>query len=180
MNIHYSKKINLRSGKEVVLRAPQLTDAKALADYINLLVEEDTFISSRKQSVEDEEAYIRSMIKKISAGTEIHILGMVGREKIAAIDIFSLGVRKEHVGELQINIRKDYRGEGLGKILMQEALVLAKSDLNLKIVTLTCFAGNEKALGLYKKFGFAEFGRLPEALKYKEELIDEIYMYKNL
>lgn len=64
MEHSYSKTIKLKTGKEVILRIPQISDAKALADYMNELVDEDTFISSRKQTIEDEEAYIRSMLKK--------------------------------------------------------------------------------------------------------------------
>ncbi len=180
MDNTYSKIIKIKSGREVVLRIPKISDAKALTDYINELVDEDTFISSRKQTVEDEEAYIRSMLKKIDTNKEVHILGMVNDKKIAAVDIFNLGVRKEHVGELQINIHKDYRGDGLGYILMQEAIHLAKDVLKLKIITLTCFSVNDVAMGLYKKLGFETFGTLPEGLKYKDNYINEIYMYKKL
>lgn len=180
MDSTYLKTIKLKSGREVVLRLPQISDAKALADYINELVDEDTFISSRKQTVEDEEAYIKSMLKKINTNKEVHIVVMVNDKKVAAVDIFNLGVRKEHVGELQINIHKDYRGEGLGQILMKEALLLAQEVLKLKIVTLTCFSVNDVAMGLYKKLGFETFGSLPEGLKYKDNYIDEIYMYKKL
>jgi RimJ/RimL family protein N-acetyltransferase len=180
MNKTYSKIIQLKSGKEVLLRTPTVTDAQALADYINELVDEDTFISSRKQTAQDEESYITSMLKKIDAGKEVHIVGIVDNKKVAAIDIFSQGVRKEHVGELQINIHKDYRGEGLGKILMEEALTLAKDVLKLNIITLTCFSVNTVALSLYNKYGFQEFGRLPKGLSYKGEYVDEVYMYKEL
>jgi RimJ/RimL family protein N-acetyltransferase len=178
MDLQYKKEVKLKSGRVVILRIPQLIDAKALSDYINDLFDEDTFISSRKQTVEDEESYIKSMLRKIESGKEIHIVGMFGDKKVAAIDIFSTGVRKDHVGELQINIAKDFRGEGLGNILMEEALRYAKDDLKLKVVTLTCFSINKPALKLYEKFGFKEFGRLEEGIQYKNEFITEIYMSK--
>lgn len=180
MDSTYSKIIKLKSGREVVLRIPQISDAKALADYINELVDEDTFISSRKQTVEDEEAYVKSMLKKININKEVHIVGLVNDKKVAAVDIFNLGVRKEHVGELQINIHKDYRGEGLGQTLMKEALFLAKEVLKLKIITLTCFSVNDIAIGLYSKFGFREFGVLSKGLLYKDIYINEVYMSKEL
>lgn len=100
--------------------------------------------------------------------------------KAGAIDIFSLGVRKEHVGELQINIHEDYRGYGLGNLLMDEALSMSREDLKLRLITLTCFSVNQIALSLYKKHGFKEYGRLPKAINFKKRLIDEILLYKEL
>jgi len=44
----YFKKIKLTSGEEVIIRTPRLEDAKTFSDYINELVEEDTFIASEK------------------------------------------------------------------------------------------------------------------------------------
>lgn len=65
---NYSKTIRLTSGKEILLRVPRTSDAQAFSQYISDLVDEDTFISSRKQTVEDEEKYIASMLEKIKKG----------------------------------------------------------------------------------------------------------------
>lgn len=176
----FKKIIKLKSGKEVFLRFPKLIDAKAFSDYINELVEEDTFISSRKQTVEEEKGYIKSMLKKITDNKEIHIVAFDGEKKIGSVDIFNLGVRKEHLGELQINILKSFRRQGLGKILIDEAIKLAKEKLNLKLIILTCFSVNNVAKELYLKKGFKQYGLLPKAIKYKNQYINEIQMYKEI
>lgn len=180
MKSDFFEEIILKNGEKVVLRCPKLEDAKAFANYINGLIEEDTFISSKPQTEEDERSYISSMLKKISQNKEIHLVVFSGEEKIGAVDIFNLGVRKEHSGELQIHIRKDFRGIGLGKILLMKVFQLAKEELSLKMVMLTVFNTNTNALSLYEKLGFVKYGELPKAIYYKGEYINEILMYKTL
>lgn len=58
--------------------------------------------------------------------------------------------------EIDINniaIRKDLQSQGLGSILFQDLLDIA-SKQNIQNITLEVETGNEKAIGLYKKFGF--------------------------
>lgn len=180
MDLKYQKIVELKSGRKVTLRIPKISDAKSFSIYINKLVQEDTFISSETQTVLEEEKYIKSLLNKIKNRKEIHIIAIIGTKKIGAIDIFSQGVRKEHIGELQVNISKDYRGDGLGKILVEEALNLAKEDLKLRMLTLTVFDNNEIGRNLYIKSGFVDFAVLPKAIRFKDNFIDEIYMYKVL
>ena len=180
MQDSYNKTITLSSGKTIVLRLPQLADAKAFSDYINQLVEEDTFISTNKQTIQDEVEYITSILKNTNDGKEAHIVAFDGEKKIGSVDIFNLGVRKEHVGELLINILDSFRKQGLGTILLDEIIILAKEKLNLKLITLTCFSLNEVAYKLYLKKGFKQYGLLPKAIKYKGAYIDELLMYKEL
>ena len=48
----------------------------------------------------------------------------------------------------------------------------------IKLFSLEVFAVNDLAIRMYEKFGFKEFGRLPKAILYKGEYVDEIYMYR--
>src|SRR5690349_12558194 len=125
---NYQKELKLNN-KRIILRQPKIEDAKEFVDYIQQLIDEDTYISSKPQTEEDERGYISSMIKKISRNKEIHLVAFYEEKKIGAVDIFNLGIRKEHSGELQIHILKEYRGIGLGRILLTEALKLAKERL---------------------------------------------------
>jgi len=58
-----------------------------------------------------------------------------------------------HVGRLGMGLLPSFRGQGLGRRLVREALsqVFAKS---LKRVELEVFASNKIAVGLYKREGF--------------------------
>jgi len=54
---------------------------------------------------------------------------------------------------LGIGIRDDYQGKGLGRILMEHLVELAKS-LGKKGLSLTVFDDNKNAFHLYSKLGF--------------------------
>ena len=69
-----------------------------------------------------------------------------------------------HVGGVGITIAKDYRGEGIGKILMQSLLDEAENYIpQLRIITLGVYEDNPPALEMYKKLGFQEYGRFPDS-----------------
>lgn len=58
---------------------------------------------------------------------------------------------------LRICIKQDERGKGLANILMQDLLDSIKAKEKSRIL-LEVRHTNEQAIGLYKKFGFLEFG----------------------
>ena len=51
-------------------------------------------------------------------------------------------------------VRDDWQGKGVGTALMQAAVDLADKWLNLARLELDVFTDNERAIKLYKKFGF--------------------------
>ena len=63
------------------------------------------------------------------------------------------------------------------KLILEEA---EKNLPKLRIITLEVFENNPVAQEMYKKFGFREFGKLPEGIAYKGQYIDRIYMYKKI
>jgi RimJ/RimL family protein N-acetyltransferase len=78
-------------------------------------------------------------------------------------------------------VAKQFREEGVGTILIEQTIMAAISQLsNMKIVELGVFGNNPIAIHLYKKFGFKEYGRLPEGILHRGEYIDHIYMYKQV
>ena len=61
--------------------------------------------------------------------------------------------RDRHVAWLGISVRSKHWGKGVGSGLMQEAIRVAK-ELGFPKMVLGVFDGNERAMRLYKKFGF--------------------------
>ena len=62
--------------------------------------------------------------------------------------------RRRHIGSFVIAVSDDYQGLGIGKQLLHTMIDLADNWLNLNRIELTVFTDNDKAIGLYKKFGF--------------------------
>ena len=77
-------------------------------------------------------------------------------------------------------VKPEFRGEGIARALLGEALALARSVPEVKQVNLSVNAHNLIAIRLYESFGFKAFGREPGALLINYELHDEIHMHLRL
>ena len=62
--------------------------------------------------------------------------------------------RKRHSGHLDISVRDDYAGRGIGTALMAAVIDLAENWLGLTRLELQVYTDNARAIHLYEKFGF--------------------------
>jgi RimJ/RimL family protein N-acetyltransferase len=172
-----------KSGKDIIIRYPTFEDAEAMAEYINILSDEQTYITFQGEhmSVEDEQNYLKKELQNIKERKAVFLLVFSG-EQLIGISGIDLGERtSKHVGMFSISLAKEFRGEGIGRILMETVHNEAERRLpDLKIAYLGLFEGNDLARNMYESFGYKEYGRLPEGIFYKEKYIDHIYMYKKL
>jgi RimJ/RimL family protein N-acetyltransferase len=177
----WQKSITLKSGRQVLLRYPQSSDTQQLMKFINDIIDEEAFIlANKKVTLKEEEEYLEKVMKDMKDGKFIKILAVDNDRIIAAVDGIQLRGRMSHLCSLGISISKDFRGEGLGSILIEELFEQAQKYLGAKQITLTCFVTNTPAISLYKKMGFQEYGRLPQALQYKDKYLDQVKMYRKL
>ncbi len=91
--------------------------------------------------------------------------GLVACARDAIVGSLSLSVperspRRAHVGEIGIAVHDQWQGRGIGTALVRAAVDLADRWLNLRRLELTAYADNERALKLYRKFGFEVEGLL--------------------
>lgn len=170
-----------KKDREFFIRSVQIGDAPLMAEYLNALSAEQTFVTfqGEKITLEDEEKYVNSQLKKMEIGKGILLLCFC-EDKLIGVAGVDLGSKTEsHVGTLGISLAKEYRGEGIGKVFMQFLLAESENNLqSLKIITLGVFANNSLAIHMYKSLGFKEYGILPKGIQYKGEYIDDISMYK--
>ena len=64
-------------------------------------------------------------------------------------------VKEAHI--VSVGVRKRYRGQGIGELLLRGAIEQAKA-LGAEVVTLEVRPSNQVAISLYKKYGFTERG----------------------
>jgi len=165
----------------ITIRPPQKKDLHSLLNFINDLVAEDIFINvNQKQTLVQEKKYINNTLAKIKKNQQVVLLALHNKLLIGNCGITRDRYRSSSVGTLDISIKKEYRGQGIGKQLIQSALKKAKTKLKLKIVKLEVLSLNKKAITFYQQLGFKKFGELPESAVYKNKYINRIYMYKKL
>ncbi len=176
-------KHTLSTGEEVIFRSPQVSDTQAMLDYINTLSAEQTFILMQGEQLrfEEEEQFVKDSLVAISYGRKVLLLAFVGSTLVGVAGIELKTRAEKHVGVFGISIAKEYRGKGIGKLLMGITLDEAKKKLpDIKIVTLGVFSNNPLAKSMYEKFGFKEYGRLPKGAKHRDDYVDHIEMYKEI
>ncbi|EQB8880449.1 GNAT family N-acetyltransferase [Vibrio cholerae] len=62
--------------------------------------------------------------------------------------------RRRHAGTFGMGVKDDVQGLGVGSALLKTVIDLADNWLNVKRIELTVYVDNERAINLYKKFGF--------------------------
>ncbi len=70
--------------------------------------------------------------------------------------------------------KNDYRGKGIGKYALSECINFAHNKLNFSLLYLDVLEDNNKALELYKKFGFVIIGRTDNFLRCQLNLNNSI------
>lgn len=172
-----------KKDKAVIVRYPASDDAQAMCDYINALSKEQTFVRFQGEEVtlEDETKYLKEQLQKIDKKKTVQLLVFCNNKLIGISEIDMKDRTESHEGVLGISVSDEYRGEGIGKKLMELTLEEAKNNIpHLKIITLGVFGSNNLAVDMYKKFGFKEYGRLPKGVFRRGEYDDHVYMYKNI
>lgn len=180
-NVIYTGKT--KTGKEIIFRYPTINDVEIMRNFINKMSLEKTFITfqGEQQTLEQEKGYLESELDKIKNNKCVYLLAFINNKLVGSTAIGIEDKVRSHIGVFGITVDKDFRGEGIGKLLLENILKEAEKLENLKIIILEVYSANILARGLYKKFGFQEYGRLPKGIKYKDEYIDSILMFrKNL
>jgi len=181
MKIVFQGKI--KTGEDILVRYPEIGDVEEMLKYINELSKERTFIryQGEEETLESENIYLKSRLEAIKNKKAVHLLAFSNNTIIAAADIHMMDKTEKHVGIFGISVIKDFRGKGLGKLLMKMVLNEAKSIIpDIKIVTLEVYSTNDIAKSLYKKLGFIEYGILLNGITRGGKFEDAVLMYKNI
>ena len=162
--------------QKIVIRSPKISDLDSSLEMINSLVEEKAMLTVQKNSTyKEEEKYLKGIIKEKEA---IHLFLIVDGKVAGSAKVSKLGNGRNHVGELGISLRREYRGIGLGKKLSKAVMEKAIKKFKLKIIILNVFKKNEPAYYLYKKLGFKDVGVIKGEVKYYNKYEDVVTMVK--
>ncbi len=140
----------------ITTRSSTPEDADAISVCVDAVARERRYLGNTSGfSAEQTRAFIASL----SDSGGIQIVVVADAKIVGWCDVTPVpfeGMR--HVGRLGMGLLPSFRGQGLGRRLVREALsqVFAKS---LKRVELEVFASNKIAVGLYEREGFVIEGR---------------------
>ena len=172
-----TEQIQIKDGRIISLRSAQEKDARAMIDYMKSTSGETHFMMRYPEEVSDDLAREEKILKEIIESEESVFLTLFDENKVignCGIMPYKPHIKTKHRCGLGIAIRKEYWGFGLGSFLIDKALFMAK-EMGYEQVELGAFSDNEKAIALYQKKGFKEYGRLPKAYRLKDgTYLDEV------
>ena len=179
----YNKIINLKNGKEALLRNGEFADGEAVfVNFNETHAETDYLLSYPDENSFDAQQEAEFLKEKTESPNEIEIVAVVDGVVAGTAGIEAVGAKYKlkHRAELGIAILKEYWGLGLGKALMEACIECAK-EAGYTQLELNAVAENERAVSLYKKMGFVEYGRNPRGFNSRVSGYQEVvYMLLEL
>ncbi|WNB91533.1 GNAT family N-acetyltransferase [Bacillus sp. NEB1478] len=164
-----------------IIRTAKIEDAEAVLDiHRSVIAEGEYFIKVSEEfnrTLEQQKEWIQKIIDNEK---DTLIVAEINGE-VAGWIVFLSQDRKRvsHTGSFGLMISQNYRGMGLGKMLVTALLDWAEKNPFIEKVSLGVYSTNHRAISLYKSLGFIEEGRKIKEFKMDEnEYVDDILMYK--
>lgn len=169
-----------KDGREVILRTPKWEDLDDLLELINSLVEEGAeIITAEKISRDAEAEWLSKRLASLEMGKLFFLVAEVEGKVIASAGVNPFEGFQKHVGLVGVIIKKGFRDIGIGTEIMKTLELQARS-MGLKVLTLSVFANNKRAIHVYEKVGFVQTGVIPKRFFKDNKYIDEVIMTKVL
>lgn len=182
MRVEAKRKI-LRDGRCVELRSALPEDAAAvLAQRRQVAAETDFLVRYPDEIDRAEEDERRFLAAKDRDPQEVLLAVFCDGRIVAVAGLTRVGsqAKLRHRGSVGISVCREFWHVGLGTLLMEELLGLAKAAPFAQ-AELGVYAENTRAIALYRRFGFREWGTLPRAFRLRDgSYHDEVQMVLEL
>ena len=167
--VYEAKEFIIKDNRKVVFKTPDVCDAKQLLDNIitvggstdNLLSSPEDFDKYLKD-ISLEENFIKNTREGIN-----YLIAVYDEGKIIGSCSLDLHFHKKdkHRALIGIAIQKPYWDKGIGSLLFDEMIKIAKGLADIEQIELDVISTNERAKHLYSKKGFVKTGDIPHQLK---------------
>lgn len=165
--MRYAKTVLLAGGQELLVRNGVASDARALRETTQRThAQTDYLLSYPDEQRADDEQEARLLAETERSNNEVELVAVVDGQIVGSAGVTVVGGRRKvaHRARFGISILKEYWGMGIGRMLMDACIDCARracyAQLELEVV-----ADNERALSLYRRTGFEEYGRNPRGYR---------------
>jgi len=174
-----SYQFRARDGTKVIFREPKAGDARQLMEFINRFADEPMsgIIVNKKTTLREERRWLAGRLKGIKDRETVMLVVESGGRIVGNCDVDRYRYKKSHRALFGIALSEEIRGRGVGEAVMRKVIDLARHRFKgLEFIDLSAMNYNERALNLYKKVGFVEVARIPDAMKEGDLYVDEALM----
>lgn len=182
--MNYKEKIvTLKNNQTCILRSPRPEDAQEIIDHMIITSEETVFMARYPEEITltycEESKFLEDTLSNPKSLMICAVLDgkIVANAGISCVNKYSKYLHRASFG---ISIQKEYWNLGIGKIILEELIILAK-EMGYEQMELDVVCDNERGVALYKKCGFEIYGTREEAFKFKDgSYASEYLMFKKL
>lgn len=149
-------------------------------ELINSLVKERAdILKAELVSRYEEIDFLSRVLNHLEKDEVFYLVAEVDRRVVAVSEIGRRTGYEAHVGVIGIAIKSGFRDLGIGTEMMKTLIKQARK-WGLKVLTLTAFGSNNRAIHVYEKVGFVQTGKFPKKIFKDGKYVDEIVMTKLL
>ena len=179
VNRKYRNEITIKNGQKCIIRNGTFEDGPEVSTFFTTTHgETDYLLSYPEESTRDDEKQSNYLKETTESDREIELLAIVDGKVVGMAGFNAIGSKYKvrHRAEFGITVSKNYWGQGIGKAIMNACIECAKEAGYIQL-ELDVVADNTRAIELYKKLGFIEFGRNPKGFQSKYSGFQElVYM----
>lgn len=152
-----------RDGVPFTVRTVEEEDAAALLEHGRSVAGSAPYDIGEADEFDHTEASEREWIKSFRQPDNSLIIAGWHEGRVIALLHFQGGKRRKmaHSGHFGIGVGKDWRGRGVGSVVLDLLICWARAHSTVEEITLGVVAENEGAIRLYRRHGFVEIGRHP-------------------
>jgi ribosomal protein S18 acetylase RimI-like enzyme len=158
----YPKELELKGGLKVSVRPLETADEESFHEFFLAVPEQERmFIKHRVTEPE----VIQSWCRELDLGRHLPLLAVADGRVLADATLHQqLGGWKRHIGRVSVLVHPAYRGRGLARALIEEAVEVAQR-IGLEKLEAEFIGEQEAAIKMFGLLGFTELARLPEYVK---------------
>ena len=151
----------------IEIRKAVAADAKNILEYCKIVGAETDNLTFGAEgvsiSLEKEQDYLESIF---NSAKQLYLVAVCDN-RIVGTAVFSsfTKTRLSHRAEISISVRKEMWGKHIGSQFMEKIIDFAKNTAETEIISLEVRSDNERAIALYKRFGFEKVGTFDGYMK---------------
>ena len=151
----------------IEIRKVKISDAKDILEYFKIIGGKTDNLSFGPEgipiTIEAEEEYIKNIL---NSKNQLFLVAVDGKEIVGTATFSGLnGMRVAHRGEISVAVKKSMWGKHIASRFIDELIRFAKYDLKAEVISLEVRSDNDRAIALYKKFGFEKIGTFEAFMK---------------
>ncbi|MEO8135605.1 MAG: GNAT family N-acetyltransferase [Betaproteobacteria bacterium] len=134
---------------------------KDAAAYARMMSEADVYANLLQMPFADEDAWRQRLTESCAPGKmDISLVAEIDADVVGSAGLHPVGLapRRRHAMSLGVSIARHAQGQGVGSALMTALCDYADRWAGILRLELTVYTDNERAIALYRKFGFEPEG----------------------